>query len=1146
MEFEVLCGIPPDATSKRKTSLRKTLLLMKLVLLFITIASLQAWSKAQSQPINLSVKQATLEKVFKEIRRQTTYRFIYTKEELAMAHVVSIEVKDVGIEEVMNLCFRDQPLTFSIAENHVIIRKKKEQATTSPLKPDVVRLLDVRGRVVNDKGDPVEGVSVSVKGTNNITATNLNGEFYLTGVAENAVFLFTAINIEPYERRLSGENYLSVMVQTKISKLDEVQVIGYGINTQRYNTGSVTKVTAEEISKQPVSNPLAALQGRVPGLTVSSTSGLPGASFKIQVRGQNSVNPDPAAISLNPKFDNPLFIVDGVPFGPQNINVNQFHSVAAPNNPMDPSVNNPFGGISPFDNINPDDIESIEVLRDADATAIYGSRGGNGVILITTKKGKAGKTKFNFKMYSGISKVPEAITMMNTQQYLQMRDEAFKNDGIVPSPAPGSSGYAPDLMVFDSTKYTDWRDYFLENTANTTGIYGSITGGTANTQFLIGSGFRRETYIFPGDFHYNGYSFNSNISHQSTNKKLSLLFSSGYSFNKNNSPGGPGISSVFKLEPNYPDLLDNSGNLVWEYKGISLNDGVSAPNPLSYLRKKYNIKKYNLISNFQISYQILKNLTLRTSLGYNNFDNKEYQGNPKSSFDPSRNAESSAQFGNLSINSWIIEPQLEYNKALKIGKLNFLLGTTFQQNQTSSTNISASGYQSDALMESVSAASSRTASDANSQYKYDAVFGRINFIAAKKYVVNLSGRRDGSSRFGPKKQYGNFGAVGTGWIISEEKFIKKALGFISYAKLHLSYGSTGSDAIGDYQYISRWRPTDYASQGSVGYLPQNLFNPQFSWAVTRKFEAGIEIGLIHDKILTNVTWYQNRSGNQLVSYPLPTQSGFSSVIENSAALVQNSGWELQVTSNNIKTRKFSWTTTANLTVPRNKLVAFPGIENSSYKNQYIVGQSLSVLYKYKYLGVNDTAGIFQFESSKKQATYTPIIYDDYQVIGDLDPKFYGSLGNYFSFGGVEMGLFLEFKKQLGVNYLGAIYSASPPGTQFNQPQFVLNHWQKPGDRFELQKLTTQTFSLAGQARSYFLTSSGIYSDASYIRFKTVSVSYSLSSKYLSKIKMESCKIYLNAQNLFTITNYKGIDPETQSFYGVPVMRTIVAGIQFTL
>jgi len=1143
MKSEVHWGISPGARRKPKKR-HKTQQLMKLALLAILSLGLQFGTYAQSPTITLSMKGVPLQKVLEEIRRQTPYRFIYTQEELAIARDVSVDVKDAKIEEVLSLCFRDQPLSYTITENHVIIRKKNE--VTSPPSPGKEPAVsEVKGRVVNEKGQPVEGVTVTVKGAKMMTTTNVSGEFHLTGVPENATLVLTAVTIEPSAVQLNGERTMTLSVTTKVSKLDEVLVIGYGTNTQRYNVGSVTKVTADEIAKQPVSNPLAALQGRVPGLTVSATSGLPGASFKIQVRGQNSVNPNPASIAINPTMDNPLFLVDGVPFGPQNANVNQFTSVAAPTNPTSLATNNPFGGISAFDNLNPDDIESIEVLRDADATAIYGSRGANGVILITTKKGKAGKTRFTLTTSYGISRTPNALPMMNTGQYRQLRKEAFQNDGIVPSAVPGSSGYAPDLTVFDSTKYTDWKAYFLGNTARSTTINASLTGGTANTQFLIGSGFRRETYLYPGNFSYNSYSLNATISHLSTNKKLSLNFSTGNSYTTNNSPGGPGISSVFRLEPNYPDLLDHAGNLVWDYKGVSLNDGVSSPNPLSYLRKIYTIKKYNLSSNLQISYQVLQNLSLRMNMGYNLFSSKEYQGNPKSSFDPSRNIEASAQFGDLSIHSWIVEPQLNYQTSLPFGRLNVLVGTTFQQNRTESTVISGTGYQSDGLLGSVSGASSRDVSDGNSQYHYAAVFGRINFISLKKLIINLSGRRDGSSRFGPNKQFGNFGAVGTGWILSEERFVQKHLPVFSFAKLHFSYGTTGSDAIGDYQYIARWRPTSNTSQGSVGYLPQNLFNPEFSWAVTRKLEGGIELGILQDKVLANITWYRNRCGNQLVSYPLPSQTGFSSVIENSPALVQNTGWEFSLTSNNFKTEKLSWTTTANLTIPRNKLVAFPGIDNSAYKNQYIIGYPLSVLNKFKYLGVNDTTGIFQFENAKGLSTYIPVIYDDYQVIGDLDPRFYGGIGNYFRYKCLELSLFFEFKKQMGVNYLGAIYGASPPGTEFNQPQLVMNHWQKPGDRSEFQKLSTVTSSTAGQARSRFTNSSGVYSDASYVRFKTVSLAFQFPSAYLKKINLQAGKIYLNAQNLFTLTRYKGIDPETQSFYGIPVLRTIVAGIQLT-
>lgn len=829
MELKLLCGVHKDARSKRKFPLRKPLFQMKLLILLTVVASLQARSNAQSQTITLSVKNASLEKVFKEIRKQTDYSFIYTNEVLSDAHPVSVRVKDADIEQVLSMCFKDQPLSYTIAENQVIVRTKKEQATAAgPVQEE--SLIEVRGRVFNQKEEPVEGVSVIVKGTKNGTTTDANGYFVLKNVDEKAVLVFTGVNVESYEFNLNGKTDLgSLYLKTKISKLDEVQIIGYGTSTQRYSVGSVTKITGEEISQQPVSNPLAALQGRVPGLTVSTTSGLPGAAIKIQIRGQKTLSS--TSNPLVPPFDNPLFIIDGVPTAIQNSNINQFLSLLAPYN--NGAYNNLYGGISPFASLSPSDIESIEVLRDADATAIYGSRGANGVVLITTRKAVAGKTRLNFNVYSGISFIPSTMPMMNTEQYKEMRREAFKNDGITPNNTPGSSGYAPDLFVFDSSKYTNWPNYFFGRSANIINANASVSAGNSTTQFLIGAGFHRQTFIFPGDFSDNVGSVNMNLSHRSENKKFALSFSNNYSYNQNNSSGAPEFLTASQLEPNHPDLSDKDGGLIWDYNNFAI-DGSFTSNPLAYLKRAYNVTVNNLISNLQLSYNLLPQLVLRSNFGYNTLISNEYSATPLSSYNPNAGVPSSANFGTMKAEGWIMEPQLEYSRIKPKSRLTVLAGTTFQRNTQSSMQVSASGYQSDALLHSISGASSTSTSDANTEYRYNAIFGRVNYVVSRKYILDLTGRRDGSSRFGADRQFGNFGALGAGWIFSEETFIKKNLAFLSYGKMRASYGTTGSDAIGDYMYVGRWGSTSYPYQGTVGYMPLNLDNPDFSWGVTKK------------------------------------------------------------------------------------------------------------------------------------------------------------------------------------------------------------------------------------------------------------------------------------------------------------------------
>ncbi len=406
----------------------------------------------------------------------------------------------------------------------------------------------ITGTIRTSENELYPGVTVSEKGQNNFTISNEKGEFKINVKGKDAVIRFTATGAEPLEVVYKGQAVIEVTLKTKTNSLDEVHVIAYGTSTQRNTVGSITRVSGRDLMEQPVTNPLAGLEGRVPGLTVVQTSGVPGASVNLQIRGQNTVNPGFQNNGIAP-LDQPLIIVDGVPFAPQNANINQFPSLAAPG--LGP-YNNSYGGISPFNGLNTADIESIEVLRDADATAIYGSRGGNGVILITTKKGKVGKATLNVNLIDGESVIGHTMPMMNTRQYLQMRQQAFANDGLVPNNTPFDPAYAPDLTVFDTTGYTDWKKYFFGNTAHNLNVNASISGGTATDQLRIGSGFNRDTYIFPGDFSDNRATFSTSIHHSSENKKFTVDFTANYAYEKNNSSGEPAILTAYTLAPDYP------------------------------------------------------------------------------------------------------------------------------------------------------------------------------------------------------------------------------------------------------------------------------------------------------------------------------------------------------------------------------------------------------------------------------------------------------------------------------------------------------------------------------------------------------------------------------------------------------------------
>ena len=1121
----------------------KLLMIMKLTAFLIIVAALHVSAAGYAQKVTIAGKDLTLDKIFRIIRKQTGFQFIYDQAILEKAHPVTLSVKDAPVTDVLALCLKEPGLNFSIRNGAIIIYKEPEIITPpQPATDASVATGDIHGIVVDSTGAPLAYANVIVQGTKTGTHTDNRGRFSLHNVEENTILIISFTGYESKFVRVKNGRELYISLRTSAQALDEQIVQAYGTTTRRFNVGSISRVTADDIASQPVINPLAALEGRVPGLLVTTNTGNPGASFNIQIRGQNTINASPGG---NLVLDNPLFIIDGVPFAPQNGSASQLQTV---DDISRMSTTSTVTGLSPFNSLNPSDIESIEVLKDADATAIYGARGANGVILITTKRGKAAKVSITGNAYSGINHITRYMHLMNTQQYLKMRHEAFDDDGITPNTTPYTSGYAPDLLTLDTTQYTNLvNNLFGRNALIASGNL-AVSGGSNNSTFYIGAGYDRQTYIYPGSYADNRISGNAGIHHSSSDRKFSIDLSTQYSYDHNNVPGAPSILSAFTLPPDIPGLKNPDGSLRWYYNGVSLaailNDFT---NPLAYLNQSDNVQVYNQTSNLQLSYMLLPGLSARISMGYSNFTSNEYSIYPASAQSPYDPPYRSATASNNNNYTWIIEPQLNYVHTFGKGRLNILLGNTEQRSGTSNLQATGTGYTNDQLLTSIYNTTSVTASQTYSPYKYSGSFSRINYIYDNRYILNATGRIDGSSRFIPGRQWGKFGAIGAGWIFTEAKGVKDALSALSYGKVRGSYGTAGNDNVGNYKYVSNWQTqsSGYVYGGSIGYIPQNLANPNYSWSITKKLDLGIETGWFGNRLLFSATWFRNRSANQLIQYSLPAQTGFQNVTKNFQAVLQNAGWEFSVTSNNIKKKDLTWTTTANLSIPRNNLIAFPGLAASSYGNYYAIGRPIATVLGYKYAGINDTTGVYQFYTTKGEKTYSPSAFnkDNMFVLGDPDPKFYGGLRNTITYKGFGLDIFLEFRKQTGYNYVNSV--DNPFGYMTNLPVDALNTWKGPGSHAPYQVLTTQSYStLAGSVWQYYRTSTASYSDASYIRLKTLGLSYGLTSEWLKKLKMNSFKVFINAQNLLTITKYKGNDPESQTYYGTPPMRTLAGGLNF--
>jgi TonB-linked SusC/RagA family outer membrane protein len=1090
---------------------------MKPLILLLMVACLQAPARGFGQTVSLSLNNAHLEKAFTEIKKQTGYSFVYTRAQLKNTLPVSCDLKNVELKEALDRCFRDQPLTYVVEGHYVVVQSKPAAAQPQTAESEAKT---INGRVITESGEALAGVSVITKKANKGTATNELGEFSLSGVSDSDVLVISSVGYYKEEVPVGTQSFFLIRLRMAVSNLDETIVMAYGKTSRRFNTGSISKVSSTELERQPVTNPLLALEGRVPGLTITQSSGLNGAAVKVQLRGQNSIL----------QGSDPLYIIDGIPFAGGNKRLNQI------DNATDEI------GMSPFNLVNLDNIESIEILKDADATAIYGSRGANGVIIITTKKGTPGKTKLSADLNSGFSKVTRTMNLLNTRQYIQMRREAFANDGLLPSADPSDAGYAPDILVWDSTRYTDLKKLLIGGRAHTTNARISLSGGTGNTQFLMGAAYQRQTTVFPTSLGDTKASANFSLNHQSTDKKLALRLQANY-ISDVNDLNTTDLTSFINLPPNIK-LYDEAGKINWQENNVPFNSVLFRQNPLAVLKTMYDGRFKNLISNIEIEYKILEGLNARVNLGYNTLQANERSAEPSTSIDPNSGDLPSANFASRIQSSWIAEPQIEYRKVRKFGTFTVLAGSTWQENRTDGIFTQAFNYSNDLLLGSVNGAGIVRTNNNFGQYRYTALFGRVTYNFKDRYILNLSGRRDGSSRFGPAHRFSNFGALGGAWIFVKESADLRKKQFISFGKIRSSYGVTGNDQIGDYKYLDTWAASSNTYQGIPVTNPSALFNPDFSWERNRKMEIALDIGVLKNRIFLSGAYYRNRSNNQLINYTLPIQTGFNSVLKNLNALLENKGAEFEITTKNITSKNITWTTSINFTANRNKILAFPGLSSSSYSNTYFTGYSVSTRKLYHYLGVDPATGLYMFQDVDGNGT---LDNNDRVSYVNTDPKFFGGISNSFQYKKLLITIFFEYIKQKGYDYLSNNNAIFTPGYGLvNQPVIVLNRWQKPGDKSAVQKFTASSASDAfSNMNDYLPLSDANISDASFIRCKNISASYEIPSGISNSLRLEKCVVYLYAQNLFVITKYKGADPETQNMFVLPPLKTIVAGLRIT-
>lgn len=1067
--------------------------------------------------ISLKLQQVTVRRALESIQENTEFKFIFEQGVLSATEGqrVTLMVDNESVADVLKTVSNETDLSFRQLNGSIVVKAppplKKLQ---TPKEEESALEQNISGKVTDENGEPLPGASVLVKNTSIGVITDAVGNYRLSAPDKATTLVFSYVGYERKEVAIAGRAVIDISLKFDVTTLGEVVVnVGYYEVNKKVQTGNIAKVTAQEIEKQPITNPLQALQGRVAGVYIQQNTGVPGGGFDIQIRGQNSLRN-----TLNDNGNQPFYIVDGVPYVPSSLSSFFVGGQVIPN-------------ANPLNSINPADIESIEILKDADATAIYGSRGANGVVLITTKKGTPGKTKVNFDISTGVGKVGNKMELLNTEQYLEMRREAWYNAGLNPEDFAFA---AFDLLEWDTTRYTDWQDVLLGGTANVTNAQATISGGNSKTQFLFSGGYFRETTVFPSDFAYQRGSGHFNLNHTSDNSKLRVSLVISNTRDNNNLIRSDLTRRALNLPPNAPDIFEGEGNLNWE--------NGTWENPFAILERKYEAKTKNLITNTNISYEVLPGLQLKSNLGYSNLQLDEFSTIPAGSQQPGSGLPAVASSAKRNEETWIVEPQLDYNTNFGGHRLNILIGSTFQRNLSESERIQVTGFASDALIRNIQAGTTILSNISDfTEYHYNALFGRINYIWEEKYIFNLTGRRDGSSRFGPGNQFANFGAIGTAWIFSEEDFIKNSLPFLSFGKLRASYGTTGSDAIGDYGYLDSYSSTQRPYQNIGGLIPIRLANPDYGWEKVKKLEFGLETGFIGNRILLTASHYRNRSSNQLVGLPLSNITGFSSIQANLPATVENTGWEFELNTTNMRNSNFNWVTSFNVTIPRNKLLEYPDLGLSPFANTYEVGKSLFIRKVFNNTGVDPETGMYTFEDISGDESIT--FPEDILPLKEVAQQYFGGVRNSITYKGLQVDFLFQFVKQTGNNIFRDF--GIPGVVSAQQPISVLDRWQKPGDISNFQQFTVglNPDIVTGHNNNFLLGTNSV-TDASFVRLKNVSISYQISDSILEQWRLENLRIYIQGQNLITLTDYQGLDPESQGS-SLPPLRMITGGLQIT-
>ncbi|MBD2702071.1 TonB-dependent receptor [Spirosoma sp. BT702] len=1119
-----------------------TLTLMKItaiqlfVALILTAVSYAGDVEAQEvleRRVNITIEQATLKQALMQVSQVANVKFVFNSKVIRSDERVSITAHNERLADVLNRLLKPRHVQYEVAGKQIIFSRTEPEASLVPdlqfdsNKPPKITDVSVSGTVQDEKGIGLPGVSIVLKGTNRGSTTDAQGTYRIDVPDASAVLIFSFVGYRSQEVLVGNQTQLNVTLLPDNQSLNEVVVVGYGSVKKSDLTGSVSSVGADKITQvKGISNVAQALQGFAAGVQVNQSSGQPGEAMIIKIRGTNSISGGNA----------PLYVVDGLP----------------------------LDGLSA--QLNPDDIDRIEVLKDASSTAIYGSRGANGVIIISTKKGKEGKPKISYNGYYGVQSLRKKVDLIGARDFAILQNEVITNDNASGLNTPQKALPWTTAQI-DSLggRGTDWQDLVYRN-AIVQNHDLSVSGGSQNLKYYTSFGYYDQDGIIRNS-NFKRMSFRVNLSYD-ISKKLSV----SNSFSLQNSiyrqaiyagaDGGGGIPFTTMVIPPTQGPYDANGNYT-KFTGVSYGE----TNPLGLSTELYNPSaNLRLIGNTTLVYELVKGLKLNTSVGIDGGYTKSDYYAPSTISIGQPGGKASKGYSNTS--TFVTEDYLTYSTIINKHTIDALGGFTYQSNQSENLN-SGTGIgfiTNDFTNNNISAATTPgLPSTGYSDSKLVSYLGRLNYNFGDKYYVTVTGRYDGSSRFSEDKKFAFFPSGAFAWRISEEPFMKQ-IPTISTLKLRTTYGFSGNQAIANYQTLARLTNTNvvFSNVNNIAYVQGSLAYNNLKWETTRQLDIGLDLGFLRDRIQLTLDYYDKKTEDLLLNVGLPTSSGFSTVLQNIGA-VQNRGFEFQLTTVNT-TGALRWNSVVTISHNNTKVLQ---LENDPQGNPVTykevgaggnwfpiqVGQSINELYGYKVLGIyqtNDEA-VKNGEPTKRAGDYKfwdrdgngVVDGNDRSTLTHLTPKVTFGFNNNLTY--KNFNLSLLFVGSLGNDIVNEFrkYNITLNGNWTPTKEAFNQRWTGSGNGFDVPSSKSGS-SIRDYANSLWVE------NGSYVKLRDITLGYTLPTTLLKSAKISSVNVYVSAQNYLTITKYTGYDPEVSwsaaSVNGwdrgnYPSMKSITAGLK---